>query len=367
MSETGTALSNPTTTALALPPGFTEPASPEEFQALQDKAKADSKRRPGQLPGGGVDFFNLPVPNKDARVGTEVATVVRILPHHTKDLRRPAWVIYFRHAARRWIEETKKAAWTMFNCRESVGSDADHRCAGTDARIRLFQYSNELGEEKRPAKEDLSPIRALAKHLGANKLGLFQVIVVSQPNRHWHEDEQKLKPSVMRTPGGVAGKLLELEAERGMMAHPIKGFPVKIIAKKTGPYEQNIEYSVVAGDRSPITEDWYPVFDELHDLDQIVGDVPATEEEELELLRRAFPESFAQYDSLVEADARTGGPQGRSGSKSEAGFGSAAAPHAPQGDFAASAAAPGPAAQAQPARVDAIDAEVLPTDDDIPF
>ena len=287
-----TMMTPPQNNALALPPGFTEPESADAYAEQQAKVKRDAEKRAGDSGGPKIDFYEIPKPT--GQEGSETVTIIRVLPHHSRDLTKPFYRIVYKHAEKIFNEETQQFEWVIFQCRETIGE----RCIGTEAKIRLFQRSNEVNEEKKPKRESDSPIRQHAKSIGARKVGLFQVIVVSDAGRHFDREANTLKPSVLRDlPTGLTNELLKLEAERGMLAHPTRGFLVKIICKKTGPNKNNIDYSVIGGDREAMDPSWYPIFDNLYDLDLLVK-VPATDAAELGILRRAFPRAFSMYDDL---------------------------------------------------------------------
>lgn len=249
--------------------------------------------------GPKVDWYDLKKPGKNDREGTEVVTWLRILPQ-SKDVRKPWWQIVFGHKFEIADPNGGKSKWVRWHCLETLGGD--HKCGGTQARIALYQYSNEMKEEKRPKRESDSPIRAQAKKFSSQKGAMFNAIVVAEGRdpavsaTHRHEDES-LHPKIIRVPAGLANDLTQLESDRGFVAHPLKGMLIKIIAEKTGPLEQNIEYSVIAQDREPLHKDWWPIFDNLVDLTTLLQ-VAESEEEEWQNFCKCIPAAVQMYREL---------------------------------------------------------------------
>lgn len=311
---------------LALPEGFTD-VSPEDHGDLKRAASSDANRKPGELPNSGpkVDWYDIKKPGKNDRKDTEYHTYLRVLPHHSKDLRKPWWKVVFRHSFEIMTDERDeqgkpKTKWIKWDCPETHGTD--HQCAGTQQRIRLYQRSNELKEEKKPQRDSDSPVRAMAKLFMARKGAIIQAIVFREGDNigrgnvrdvsslHTHDDGT-LHPAVIRLPSGLGNKIIDLESQRGLLAHPTNGFVVKIIAKKTGPRDQDIDYSVVGADRSQLMPEWFPIFENLVDLDELVH-TPETEDDEMAKFRLCIPRACEEADRLMGVETPVGGRQGSS-------------------------------------------------------
>jgi hypothetical protein len=91
-----------------------------------------------------------------------------------------------------------------------------------------------------------------------------------------------------------------MEQHEGPISHWQHGLNLKLVVSKTGPNKFNIKYDVFrSGDRCPIPQEWWGIFDNLVNLDDLIKPIETFEEERL--FSEYYPEIFTPTVVPVQA------------------------------------------------------------------
>ena len=141
----------------------------------------------------------------------------------------------------------------------SIGCPGPERCLICQAKEAALSHPDE-GVQKRA--KDFGRVR---------KQYLYNVIALENLNGHYDQESGQWRPFILGAGAKLHGAIGDLVQERGgamAIVDPMRGRPVKLKRRKTGPEPMNVDYSAVDMDPSPLPQQFYGVLHNLHDLDR---------------------------------------------------------------------------------------------------
>jgi hypothetical protein len=274
---------------VAAPPGFELTNAPPPSSAAEAKAEMERDYSGG---GQNIDFFDFPKPKA---MGHKTEIAFRILPSWSQAPGAKFWSRSELHFGSvdvmDQITGEVKERQRVWDCAVISGED----CPANQIKIDHFLRSKELGEP-RGQEPGPRPNYDMGRELMSQSRCYFQSIVLSDPQRHFRDGQ--LFPTVIRAGKQISDQILALEQHQGPISHWQWGFNIVVTCEKIGPDPWNIKYSVhVSGDRHPIDQQWWPILENLYNLDDLVK--PVTPEEEDKLLREVYPKSYGEYVGMT--------------------------------------------------------------------
>lgn len=93
---------------------------------------------------------------------------------------------------------------------------------------------------------------------------LYNVIMLDNPAAHY-DPTGTMRPFILQAGSNLHSAIGDILENKGAMAlvDPNRGRPLRIKKKKTGPLEQNVEYSISDFDPTPLPSHFYPVLSHL--------------------------------------------------------------------------------------------------------
>lgn len=219
-------------------------------QAAYQQARQEAQRF-GQN-GDGPQFLKFPGPQGQTRwdasvpVGYESVVEVYILPPWApgKNIFMPTRSHFYKSQA--------SPQGTSIGC---PGGDTCLVCQAKD-------YAMGLPDPR---------IQEQAKNYGrVRKQFLYNVVVLNNPNGHYDPQTGVMRPFILGA--GVLmhnaiGDLIEGRGGAMNIVDPMKGRPIRLKRRKTGPQMMDVEYSALDSDPRPLPPEFYPCLQNLWDLE----------------------------------------------------------------------------------------------------
>lgn len=230
-----------------------------------ERARAEQEKLARQRAGGGSgkfkfwkqevngvsDFRKLPI-------GAEARDYVWICPSAApKQGERPR-MPYEEEASHFW----KSARAPQGNSVPCLGD----QCPICAARTAMFKMQDAAATEH-------------AKNNGrSGKKAIYQLLILQNPQLHVHDDGV-MRPVIWRANSTVHKDIVDAFQLRGIAAciDPQHGRPFLIRKKKTGPGDMDVETRIDVLDPSPVPQQFWNAFQNLHDLREILGSATAEE------------------------------------------------------------------------------------------
>ena len=114
-------------------------------------------------------------------------------------------------------------------------------------------------------------IQEQAKNFGrVRKQFLYNVVILNNPNGHYDPQIGQMRPFLLGA--GVVlhnaiGDLIEGRGGAMNIVDPMRGRPVRLKRRKTGPNMKDVEYSALDSDSKALPKEFWPVLQTLWDLD----------------------------------------------------------------------------------------------------
>lgn len=266
-------------------PQFYEADEAATAAALQ-QSTANSGRQGGPFP----NYLRVPGPRgeqswKDVHTGYEGAIIIRVCPPWAAG--KPVFV------------ETKTHFYKS-------SQNPKGKVIGFTGEDGLFMAAIRMASESPDPR-----LQQLATNYGRVRTQyIWNALDLSNPASHYGDDGI-MRPYILPAGAQLQNDLKRvIEARGGINAviHPHGGRPLRLIKKKTGPEERNVEYSVIDLNPAPLDGYFYPALQNLWDLEAQIK-TPTHEEvvsaiQELGLPMPATGQSFAQVPASYQA-----GPQ----------------------------------------------------------